>query len=71
MVLLEPERKVIEEVFGCRVTNRYGCEEVGLIASECEQHQGLHLNVDHLVVEFLRDDGTEAIHGEEANIVCY
>lgn len=69
MMLLEPERQVIEAVFGCRVTNRYGCEEVGLIACECEQHAGLHLNVDHLVVEFLRDDGTEAEIGEEAYIV--
>lgn len=69
MMLLEPERRIIEEVFKCRVIDRYGCEEVGLIACECEQHQGLHLNVDHLVVEFLRDDGTEATPGEEANIV--
>lgn len=69
MMLLAPERQIIEEVFGCRVTNRYGCEEVGLIACECDRHDGLHLNVDHLIVEFLRDDGSEAEPGEEANIV--
>jgi phenylacetate-CoA ligase len=69
MMLLDPERRLIEEVFGCQVTNRYGCEEVGLIASECERHKGFHLNTDHLVIEFLREDGTEAAPGEEANIV--
>ena len=69
MMLLEPERRVIEQVLGCPVTNRYGCEEVGLIGCECERHDGLHLNVDHLVVEFLRDDGTDAAPGEEADIV--
>jgi phenylacetate-CoA ligase len=69
MMLIDPERQVIEEVFGCQATNRYGCEEVGLIACECEQHYGMHINVDHLVVEFLRDDGTEAMPGEEAQIV--
>lgn len=69
MMLLRPERRVIEQVFGCPVTDRYGCEEVGLIACECEQHNGLHLNSDHLVVEFLRDDGSIANPGEEANIV--
>jgi phenylacetate-CoA ligase len=69
MQLLEPERLVIEKVFSCRVTNRYGCEEVSLIACECEKHEGLHLNSDHNVVEFLRDDGSEAKSGEEANIV--
>jgi len=69
MMLLAPERAFIERTFYCRVTDRYGCEEVGLIASECEQHSGLHLNIDHLVVEFLRDDGSQALPGEEANIV--
>jgi phenylacetate-CoA ligase len=69
MMLLEPERNVIEAVLGCPVTNRYGCEEVGLIACECERHEGLHLNVDHVCVEFLKDDGSEAKPGEEADIV--
>lgn len=69
MMLLAPEREFIEQTFNCRVTNRYGCEEVGLIACECEQHNGLHLNVDHVVVEFLREDGSDADPGEEANVV--
>ena len=54
MVLHDFERALIEEVFGCKVTNRYGCEEVSLIACECEAHQGLHVNMDTLVVECLR-----------------
>lgn len=69
MMLLEPERRLIEEVLHCQVTNRYGCEEVSLIGCECERHEGFHLNIDHLVIEFLREDGTEAVPGEEASIV--
>lgn len=69
MMLLEPERTVIEEAFGCKVTDRYGCEEVGLIACECEQHRGLHLAIEQLYVEFLRPDGTAAAAGEEGAIV--
>ncbi|MCG3204774.1 MAG: hypothetical protein KCHDKBKB_01491 [Elusimicrobia bacterium] len=69
MTLLDSERKTIESVFGCSVTNRYGCEEVGLIACECERHEGLHVNEDHLIVEFLREDGSLAMPGEEARIV--
>jgi phenylacetate-CoA ligase len=69
MMLLEPERRVIESVFKCEVTNRYGCEEVGLIASECEQHCGLHINAEQVLVEFLKDDGSPAAPGEEADIV--
>lgn len=69
MMLLEPERVVIERVFGCKVTNRYGCEEVGLIASECEQHSGLHVNAEHVIVEILRPDGSPAEPGEDGEIV--
>ncbi|HUR55872.1 MAG TPA: phenylacetate--CoA ligase family protein [Gemmataceae bacterium] len=51
MLLHDWQRTVIEQVFDCPVTNRYGCEEVSLIASECELHQGLHINSDSLYTE--------------------
>lgn len=69
MMLIDSERKVIEAVFGCSVTNRYGCEEVGLIGSECEVHSGMHLNAEHVFVEFVREDGSWASPGEEGKIV--
>lgn len=68
MVLHSHERKTIEEVFGIKVTNRYGCEEVSLIACECEQHQGLHINLDTLIVEVIRD-GKQTSPGEPGSIV--
>jgi phenylacetate-CoA ligase len=69
MMLLPHERKVIEEVFGVIVTDRYGCEEVSLIGSECEKHEGMHLNIEHLFIEFIRDDGSAAGPGEPGHIV--
>src|SRR5690606_18382780 len=69
MMLLDRERNLIERSLGCKVTNRYGCEEVGLIASECEKHEGLHINMDDLYVEVLRDDGTPAAPGEPGKII--
>ena len=69
MMLLPNERQVIQRVFGRPVFDRYGCEEVGLIGCECERHAGLHMNVDHLIVEFLRADGTSAAPGEQAYVV--
>jgi phenylacetate-CoA ligase len=69
MMLLATERATIEQAFGCAVTDRYGCEEVGLIASECEQHAGMHLNIEHQYIEFLRPDGTSAASGEEGAVV--
>ena len=69
MMLLPHERKTIERVFDVKVTDRYGCEEVSLIASECEKHEGMHLNIEHLVIEFIKDDGTAANPGETGRII--
>jgi len=55
MLLHDHQRAAIEEAFGTPVTNRYGCEEVSLIASECEHHRGLHLNADSLYAEVIPD----------------
>jgi phenylacetate-CoA ligase len=51
MILHDWQRTVIEQVFDCPVTNRYGCEEVSLISGECELHQGLHVNADSVYTE--------------------
>ncbi|KAA0890506.1 phenylacetate--CoA ligase family protein [Oryzomonas rubra] len=69
MMLMPHERRTIEDVFGIKVTDRYGCEEVSLIASECEKHEGMHLNIEHLFIEFIKDDGTLAAPGEPGKIV--
>lgn len=67
MVLHDFERESIEKVFGCRVTNRYGCEEVSLIACECPEGN-MHINCDTLIVEFIRD-GKPVNPGEPGAIV--
>jgi phenylacetate-CoA ligase len=55
--VLEPEeRGLIEEVFGSRVFNRYGCREVSVIASECEEHRGLHTMAEGLYLEIVRGE---------------
>ena len=69
MMLMPHERKVIESVFGVKVFDRYGCEEVSLIAAECERHEGMHINIEHLFVEFIKPDGNYSKPGEEGEIV--
>ncbi|HEY0229966.1 MAG TPA: phenylacetate--CoA ligase family protein [Dokdonella sp.] len=49
--LHEAQREIVQRAFGCPVYNTYGCREFMLIASECEQRNGLHINADHLLVE--------------------
>ncbi len=69
MMLLPSEREVIEDIFDRKVTDLYGCEEVGLIGCECEEHRGLHINAENLYVEFLNSDRRDVSPGEEGAIV--
>jgi phenylacetate-CoA ligase len=67
--LLAPhQRQVIEQSLGAPVFNRYGAREVGLVASECHLHQGLHVAIDSLHVEVLAD-GVPAAAGSPGEVV--
>jgi phenylacetate-CoA ligase len=69
MMLLDHERALIESVFGCAVSNRYGCEEVGLIGVECEKHQGMHINSPHIILESLDANDQPTAPGEAGKLV--
>lgn len=69
MVLHSFERECIEEVFACSVTNRYGCEEVSLIACECEAGEGLHVNAECLHVEIIDKHGHSCPPGVPGRVV--
>ncbi len=66
--LTEDKRKIIESAFNCKVLNRYGSREVGLIASECSEQSGLHINADNIYVEIVRD-GKPVTIGESGDIL--
>ncbi|MBU1752347.1 hypothetical protein KKG56_00560 [bacterium] len=68
-VLYPERRELIESVFNCKVFNRYGSREVGLVASECSEHKGMHVNAENVYVEFVKKDGTPALYGEMGEIV--
>lgn len=61
------QRRVVEEVFGAPVFERYGCQEVMLIGMECEQRQGFHVTADNLYVEMVKD-GVPARAGETGEV---
>ena len=58
-VLIDTERRKIENVFGCSVFNRYGCEELSIIASECDEKNGLHINAEGVFVEVVAEKKDE------------
>jgi phenylacetate-CoA ligase len=66
--LFEPERDEIERAFGCKVFNTYGCREFMLLASECPEHAGLHVNIDHVVLETVDASGRN-VRGASGDVV--
>ncbi|MDA8164336.1 MAG: hypothetical protein M0017_04815 [Desulfobacteraceae bacterium] len=68
--LLTPQmRRSIREAFGCEPLDVYGTYETENIAYECDHHQGYHIALDAVIMEFIRD-GRPAGPGEEGEIVC-
>lgn len=55
-MLLPHYRELIEEVFGCKVSDYYGSREIGALASQCAEHQGFHINAENVVMEFVREN---------------
>lgn len=53
MTLSDLERRCIEGAFRAPVFNRYGCEELSIIASESSAHSGLHVFSEGLILEYL------------------
>lgn len=66
--LYDDKRAFIEQVLGCKVFNSYSCVEIGSIAAECEQHNGLHLRTHNCYLEVLRD-GRPVSAGEKGEFV--
>lgn len=58
-VLVPRVRKLVEEMFGCKVYDSYGHLERTVAISECA-HGGLHLNPDYGICEFVRRDDLRA-----------
>jgi phenylacetate-CoA ligase len=67
--LTKEMRQTLEKVYQCKAYDSYsGIEACGLI-SECE-HGSLHVSPDMGIIEFLRPDGSPALPGEVAEMVC-
>jgi histidinol-phosphate aminotransferase len=57
--LLPSERDRIEHTFGKKLFNWYGMTEPAVIITECEQHEGMHINWEYGYPEFLPSDDLE------------
>lgn len=60
--LIPQDRKFLESVFKAPIYDQYGCGEISGIAYECAEHNGLHINQEHVIIQIVDDEGNEVIN---------
>ena len=58
------QRQLIQKAFGAPVCDEYGSCELRWIASQCPEGKGLHVNVEHVHIEFVDDNNMPVSKGE-------
>ena len=68
--LYASQRKMLEEVFRCRVFSWYGHTEMVVLAGECEKDSRYHIFSEYGVTELVRSDGSPVeCEGEIGEII--
>lgn len=64
-------RKQLEDVWGCRVYDAYGTNEIAAAAFECQERNGLHFMEDTVYLEVIDvDTGLPVKDGQRGNLVA-
>ncbi|MBN1505111.1 MAG: phenylacetate--CoA ligase family protein [Candidatus Eisenbacteria bacterium] len=66
--LYDYQRELVEEMFPCKVYDRYGARETGLISQECAAERALHINTEGVYLEIIAD-GRPAEEGETGEVI--
>lgn len=67
--LYETQREIIEDSFQCKVFDYYGAAERVMFATECDRHEGHHINSEYGITEFLNKDNEPVSAGETGYVV--
>lgn len=67
--LRDDVRAKLEQHFGSKVFDFYGCREMGSIAFECSEHNGLHIISPMVFLEIVNTDGSVCREKEVGEIV--
>ncbi|UCF34781.1 MAG: phenylacetate--CoA ligase family protein [Phycisphaerales bacterium] len=67
--LYDEQRSVIEEAFGCRVYDQYGCSENCAFAAECREGR-MHISPEYGVVEVVDQQGRVVPPGVQGDLIC-
>ena len=68
-VLQKKHRKIIEETFDLQVFDNYGCADGGANASECDNHNGMHVASESSMFEIINSKNVESENGEIGEII--
>ncbi len=68
-VLLPNYRRKIEEQFGCKIFDQYGCYDGSPQALECHTHEGYHISAEKAILEFVDQNGDTVPPGNPGNIL--
>lgn len=63
------QREAIQDAFGVSVYDQYGSAEMCVFVGQCKEGN-YHIRSDYSLLEFIRDDGSLAKPGEDAELVC-
>ena len=61
-------RRLIDSAFGVALMDTYAAIETGIMAWQCKQRKGYHINIDGVVLEFLHE-GRPAMGGQPGRVV--
>lgn len=62
--LFDWQRQIIEENFGGKIYDQYGCGEINSLAFECSQHRGMHHAFEHSFLEILDENNNPTQKGD-------
>jgi len=62
------QRAIIEQAFGAPLFDQYGCGEVQGVSAECELHTGLHVALEHVIVEIVDERGQQMPPGQVGRV---
>jgi len=68
-ILHSYQREIIQQAFGCKVFDQYGCTEICVFAAQC--HEGsMHVSPDYGVLEVVDDAGRPVAVGTTGQFIC-
>lgn len=67
--LTETQRKYVANTFLAEVYDGYGLEEVGMVALECNIHEGLHISEESYLLEVVDSEGNSMPPGVSGRII--